>query len=486
MTLSWPCRTALLGAAALIAACQTAPPAGDPTRPDTVPESWNMRLLGHEALQARSAYQPVIIEQNGRWLAYIGHHGGRRPNALTGQMENNGTSIVDVTNPRQPRYLVHIAGDIGEGESGGAQMVRICPGRMLPKGDPAKFYMLRVFGDTAQEIWDVTSPERPQLITTIVKGLRSTHKNWWECDTGIAYLVSGPKDWRVRRMTKIYDLSDPAKPLFIRDYGIDGQQPGSTGEPPFELHGPISMGPQRNRVYFGHGNNKFGILQIVDRQKLLNGPREATRENLLYPQVGRLDFPTNSGAHTVFPLLDMDIADFRNSKDSKRDFIFAVNESILDECNEARQMVWIIDVTQETKPFGVSNWTVPEASGNFCSRGARFGAHASNENMTPIYYKRLIFVSWFNAGVRTLDIRNPYSPKEVAYYIPAITANTKPDPTCVRRRGAAQCKVAIQTNNVEVDDRGYIYITDRSDTGLHILELTGAARGLAQFERTIN
>jgi hypothetical protein len=24
----------------------------------------------------------------------------------------------------------------------------------------------------------------------------------WECDSGIAYLVSGPPDWRVRRMTK--------------------------------------------------------------------------------------------------------------------------------------------------------------------------------------------------------------------------------------------------------------------------------------------
>jgi hypothetical protein len=482
MTMRRAWRVGLVALAGTIVGCQSTPPTGGPTRADTEPEAWNMRLLGHERLQARSAYQPVIVEQNGRWIAYIGHHGGRRVNPATGQVENNGTSIVDVTNPRAPRYLVHIPGDIGEGESGGAQMVRICPGRTLPKGDPAKFYMLRVFGDTAHEMWDVTSPERPQLITTIIKGLRSTHKNWWECDTGIAYLVSGPQGWRVRRMTKVYDLSDPAKPVFIRDYGIDGQQPGATGEPPFELHGPISTGPKRNRVYFGHGNNKFGIMQIVDRQKLLSGPKDVTRENLLYPQVSRLDFPTNSGAHTVFPLLDMQIEDFKRSKDATRDFIVAVNESILDECNEARQMLWIIDVTQETKPFGVSNWTVPEASGNFCLRGARFGAHASNENMTPIYYRRLIFVSWFSAGVRTLDIRNPYAPREVAYYIPAITADTQPDPTCVRRRGAAPCRISIQTNNVEVDDRGYIYITDRSDTGLHILELSGRARDLARLD----
>ena len=38
---------------------------------------------------------------------------------------------------------------------------------------------------------------------------------------------------------------------------------------------------------------------------------------------------------------------------------------------------------------------------------------------------------------------------------------------------------AIQTNNVEVDDRGYIYIVDRANTGMHILELGGAARQVA-------
>ena len=46
--------------------------------------------------------------------------------------------------------------------------------------------------------------------------------------------------------------------------------------------------------------------------------------------------------------------------------------------------------------------------------------------------------------------------------------------------GAKRCKVAIQTNNVEVDDRGFIYIVDRANTGLHILELTGPARQIAQ------
>ena len=56
--------------------------------------------------------------------------------------------------------------------------------------------------------------------------------------------------------------------------------------------------------------------------------------------------------------------------------------------------------------------------------------------------------------------------------------------TALRRRELGdtdRCKTAIQTNNVEVDDRGYIYIVDRANTGLHILELTGAARKVANF-----
>ncbi len=46
-------------------------------------EQRNMRLVGYDDLQARSAYQPVIARQGDRWIAYIGHHGGQRPNPLT-------------------------------------------------------------------------------------------------------------------------------------------------------------------------------------------------------------------------------------------------------------------------------------------------------------------------------------------------------------------------------------------------------------------
>ena len=37
-------------------------------------------------------------------------------------------------------------------------MVRACAGKDLPKGDPAKTYLLRTVGNQAHEVLDVTDP----------------------------------------------------------------------------------------------------------------------------------------------------------------------------------------------------------------------------------------------------------------------------------------------------------------------------------------
>ena len=174
----------------LTAAHAQSPKVGDP------PEASNMRLVGMSDLQARSAYQPTIHRQGGRYIAYIGHHGGSgdfsKPlNLLNGQEELNGTSIVDVTDPKQPKYLAHIPGAVGDGEAGAAQMTRVCDGKSLGKGDPNKVYLLRAFGREGHETWDVTDPAKP--------------KGWRAADDDQNYLrraacLSGldPPGWRTR------------------------------------------------------------------------------------------------------------------------------------------------------------------------------------------------------------------------------------------------------------------------------------------------
>jgi hypothetical protein len=266
--------------------------------------------------------------------------------------------------------------------------------------------------------------------------------------------------------------------VHIRDFGIPGQEPGTAGEVPTELHGGISTGPQGNRVYFGYGTNKGGILQILDRKKLLEGPKEPTPENLRDPVIAQFQMSPLVGAHTVYPLGKIKIPEFSGDKfGAERDMIMIVDESLVNECGtgETRQMVWFVDATVEKYPMVVSNFTPP--AGNFCERGGRFGAHSSNESMAPVFRGKLAFITWFNAGVRAIDIRNPYRPREAGFFIPSITEAT--DKRCVKVDGKDQCKIAIQSNNIETDDRGYIYVVDRANTGMHILEVTGEAKEIA-------
>jgi hypothetical protein len=473
---------ALMLGASIGAAVAQVPKTG--TKVGDPPQARNMRLVGYNDLQARSAYQPIVHKQGDRTIAYIGHHGGtettpKPKNPLTGQAEFNGTSVVDVTDPKQPRYLAHIPGQEGLGEQGGAQMVRACDGKSLPKGDPAKTYLLRTFGGQGHEIWDVTRPESPSQVTRVNWKLKDTHKSWWECDSGIAYLVSGVETWRTRRMTEVYDLSDPAAPRKIRDFGLPGQQPGARGAVPTELHGMVSTGPRGNRIYFGYGTNKGGVLQIVDREKLLTGPADPTPDNLRYPVIGQLDMSPLQGAHSVIPLGKMKVPEFAHDlAGAVRDIVMIVDESLVNECQaaETRQMVWFVDATVESRPMVVSNFNVREV-GDFCSRGGRFGAHSANESMASVFHQKLAFATWFNAGVRAIDIRDPFAPQEAGYFIPAITEAT--EKRCIKVDGQDRCKTAIQSNNVETDERGYIYVVDRANTGLHILELTGEARSIA-------
>jgi hypothetical protein len=443
-------------------------------------EAHDMELVGHDDLQGRAAYQPTIHAQRGRVIAYVGHHGGRARNPLTGVEEDNGTSIVDVTDPARPRYLFHIPGAAGGPEQGGAQMARVCD-----RG--GKTWLLRTSGNSVpnsgHEVWDVTDPARPRKAVTVVSGLTATHKSFWDCDTGTAYLVSGdlaktdplqvgPSGWRTGRMTKIYDLSDPAKPVFVRDFGLAGQEPGSTGPVtvPAGVHGPIVLG---NRVYFAYGTSTDGLLQIVDRDKLLNGPKAPTAANLNMPEISRLWMSPNWGGHTAFPMLGVKIADWQvNSKGQTRDFVLLVSEAIANECKEFRHASFLVDITTETRPFSVATFQVPESRGGFCRRGGRFGPHSSSESFAPIFYRKLVFIAYFNAGVRAVDVRDPYAPREVGFYIPATTERT--GERCVTN-GTRSCKVAIQTNNVEVDERGFVYLADRANTGLHIVRLAGEA-----------
>jgi hypothetical protein len=66
----------------------------------------------------------------------------------------------------------------------------------------------------------------------------------------------------------------------------------------------------------------------------------------------------------------------------------------------------------------------------------------------------LVYCAWFAGGLRVVDIADPLAPREVGHFIPE-PASGQPAP---------------QTNDVDVDDRGLVYIVDRM-VGFDVLEL---------------
>src|SRR6202008_746283 len=125
-------------------------------------------------------------------------------------VEPDGTMIIDVTNPARPVETFHIPVPVAGGQ---AQMTRMCLGSDLPGGVAGHVYLMRnIQGSAAQrsgyEIWDVTDIRNPAPVAALL-GLRTTHKDWWECKTGIAYMpgskdVAAPNRWRTSQAMIIY------------------------------------------------------------------------------------------------------------------------------------------------------------------------------------------------------------------------------------------------------------------------------------------
>jgi hypothetical protein len=477
---------------------------------------WNMKVEGSNDNQGRPIYQPLVVHQGDREILYLGNLTGSLLNSLTDQVEPNGTSIIDVTDVHHTKFLFHIPGPPGSVGNAGAQMVRVCSGSVLPHGEKGKWYLLRAFGnvgpDEAQQIWDVTDPAAPKLLTTIVSGLSNTHKNWWECDTGIAFLVAGSKTdgWHQSgsaQHIKIYDLSDPTKPVYIRDFGLVGQQPDADVKtaqscaaapgvncyegpknPPGGVHGPISMGPKVNRVYLPYGVGADGVVQIVDREKLLNGCKipaaslncaeRPSQADLLYPQIGVIAMNPENGGHSAMPVLGVPMPEqqsgYADGTPQRKNLLIVSSEATANNCfGQEPHEAWILDIINEATPWPIATLNVPPVPGDFCGKGARFGAHAVTEAIYPPYYGKIIGVSWFNAGARIWDIRDPKNPKPIAYYIQAPNENTVA--SCATINGVSHCQNAAMNDYVEFDDRGYIYAADRAGSGVTILSLTGDA-----------
>ena len=65
----------------------------------------------------------------------------------------------------------------------------------------------------------------------------------------------------------------------------------------------------------------------------------------------------------------------------------------------------------------------------------------------------LVYCAWFSGGLRIVDISDPTQPMEAGFYIPEPVGD-EPSP---------------QSNDVDVDERGLVYLLDRN-RGVDLIE----------------
>ena len=344
--------------------------------------------------------------------------------AYIGHMANPfGTTIVDVSDPKNPKQLSHVPMPEGthshKVHARGDLMVR--NHELIGPGKPADFH-------TGVGIYDVSDKSNPRLITTWNTTGKGVHR--FDFDGRYMYFSSTYEGFRGTIMV-VLDLKEPSKPEEVCKWWIPGQWEAGgeeyvwEGGPEPRCHHPLRMG---NRLYMSYWHHGFFILDIDDLSKPKMVSSFNTGPTFPHPTHTALPIPFEIGGHRHLVVADEDVAKLRP---------------------HAPAFTWVFDITDETNPIPVSSYQVSDLDPIGRPQGIYTGCHQPSEIVTgPV-----IPFAWFSRGIRMIDISNPHLPKEVGHFQP------DPQPGCER----------ICANDITVDERGLIYVIDRL-RGLHIVE----------------
>ncbi|HKA76567.1 MAG TPA: RNA polymerase subunit sigma-70 [Pseudolabrys sp.] len=426
----------------------------------------NVRRIGHVDLPGAGQ---VTIAGN---YAYVGHI----PNK-----ENLGTSIVDISDPKNPRVVAAVTLDDPTSHS---HKVRLAGGLMVvnhernptPVGrraeqlpgvrrelrealgrEPTRVELAQKLSITEADlaaveaaekqpyrnggfrIYDVGNPAAPKLIHHQLTGGIGVHR--FDMDERYAY-ISTEMDGFIGNILVIYDLRNPGKPEEISRWWMPGQNLAAGEKPSWSgkrhrLHHALRFGDE---MWASCWHGGFRIVDIADLKK----PKTVASYNYHPP------FPEPT--HTVMPM---------PTKLGRRRIAIAIDEedqaqSVNEE--QARRGrphagMSIFDVSDYANVKALSLFEVSELDSPFArTPGARFGAHQFHERMAGT----LVFAVWFGAGLRIVDVADPSSPREVGYFIPEPVGG----------------RSAPQSNDVMLDQHGLVYVVDRH-VGFDILEFDG-------------
>lgn len=410
------------------------------------------------------------LARNIRQVAHLDIEGGGEVTvqggyAFVGHMKPpKGTSIIDISDPANPKVVSHVE---PPDEWSHTHKVKVVGNIMITNVEQDRRHFLRkgekIAGLRAEglsdakvaerlgvensdipvleealergyssggfRVWDVSDKTAPKLLSYVKTHGFGVHR--FDMDANYAY-ISTEMEGYVGNILVIYDLADPTNPTEVSRWHMPGQHVAN-GETPtgkgysHRLHHAMRCGDELWAAVWHAG---FRVLDASDITK------PTVKGSYRFPEA--IPEPT----HTVMPL--------EQKIDGKR-FAIAIDEEHGHLPGRLHGFLWVVDVTDLSRMEPIAAWDLSE---RFCpwvgEDGVRFGAHQFREKLDST----LIYATWFAGGLRVLDVADPYLPVEVAHYMVPGASGAAP-----------------QSNDVDVDDRGLIYVLDRN-RGLDILEMT--------------
>jgi hypothetical protein len=298
-----------------------------------------------------------------------------------------------------------------------------------PDAIPAlEYYRRNGYGDGGFKVWDIADRANPQLLAYQKTGGVGVHR--FDVDQRYAY-ISTELEGYVGNILVIYDVGDPARPEEVSRWWMPGQHVAG-GETPtwraqdWRLHHTLR---HEHLLYAGCWHGGLRVIDVSD----IRSPRTVGTYNYhpLYRE------PTHTVMRVPFPLQGRSIA------------------LVIDEQHghhhrgQPHACLWTFDVGELNNIHPVGQFHVSEADSPFARSEGRFGAHQFQEHLEGT----IVFCTWFSGGVRAVDVRDPALPEEVGWYIPEPCGGF----------------ASPQSNDVEVDPRGLVYVIDRN-CGFDILE----------------
>jgi hypothetical protein len=370
-----------------------------------------LRLLGQHDLGGRGDGMQVMRDGD---TLYVGHAG------TTGA----GTSILDVSAPDRPELVTQWDAPANTH----THKVQVADGLLLVNHERFPYRPKTPLGphSAGVAIYRLDDPFEPKQIGFFESGGKGVHRIVWE---GGRYAhMSGAPTGFTDRIWMTVDLIDPERPVLAGRWWWPGQ---------WSAGGETTDWPDGHRVAAHHGLREgvHTYLGYDDANLVVLDTSDPTTPR----EVSRLQWG-GGATHTCMPL-------------AGRGLLVVTDEQQHDGPHGEERRIHLIDIADPAAPLYLQ--TLPSPAASFDELPQRFGPHNLHENRTGSYRSdRLVFATYFSAGVRVYDVSDPQNPREVAHWVSEAPAGS-PVP---------------QSNDLFVDEHGLIWVTDRGTGGVFCLE----------------